>query len=91
MVNLLGDAFGCVIVDDMMRRQRQRAGPASDGKQIPYIQLELGEQALGEAAAMQSAGEYAGEDSGRQGPAFAATPPQQLGMHARGGNPETLR
>ncbi|KAL4419638.1 hypothetical protein ABPG77_008579 [Micractinium sp. CCAP 211/92] len=89
VVNLLGDAFGCVIVDDVMRRHRQRAGPASDGKQIPYIQLELGEQALGEAAGMQSAGEHA-EDSSTQGPAFPAPPPRQPGLHAHG-HPESLR
>ncbi|PSC69711.1 dicarboxylate amino acid cation sodium transporter [Micractinium conductrix] len=45
-VNLLGDAYGCVIVDDLMKRHSGSGSgrlAGSAGKQIPYIALEMGE------------------------------------------------
>lgn len=42
---ILGDVYGCVLVDHLLQR-RPRGGGAggSGGKQIPYyVQLELGE------------------------------------------------
>ncbi|KAL4443245.1 hypothetical protein ABPG75_010982 [Micractinium tetrahymenae] len=99
VVNLLGDAFGCVMVDDLMRRRRQRGGTAD--KQIPYIQLELAEQGLGDTV-MAPHGPDRGspvgghaeeeEEAGHgQGPAFPVAAPQQQhpSLHARGGHPRT--
>ena len=47
---ILGDAYGCVLVDHLLQRRPRGGGSSSGGggggpgsKQIPYVQLELGE------------------------------------------------
>ncbi|KAI7840620.1 hypothetical protein COHA_005642 [Chlorella ohadii] len=44
-VNILGDAYGCVLVDHLLQRRPRGGGSGGTGgsKQIPYIQLEMGE------------------------------------------------
>lgn len=42
-VNLLGDAFGCIIVDDLVQRRSHGGGAGGSGgggkQQVPYVQL----------------------------------------------------
>lgn len=44
---ILGDAYGCVLVDHLLQRRPRGGGSGGPGgsKQIPYVQLELGEAA----------------------------------------------
>lgn len=92
VVNLMGDAFGCVVVDDLMRRHRQRVdGTAHDGKQIPYVQLQLGEQGLRDGAAhtvshdLEAASrDHIGEESSGLSPAILPAIQQHPALHSRG-------